>query len=381
MKSIVDCVDLNGKVTVKNRICRSATEEGLCVNGDINQKVVDVYSTLAEGGTGLIISGMTEVSESGLFTPGIAVAYHNDYADRLRPICDAMRKSDAVFIVQLAHSGFKSRGLPNPLLAPSPIQTAPGVETREITKNEIIGIVEDFAAAARKVKNAGAHGVQLHNAHGYLLSAFFSPFSNKRTDDYGGSRENRARFIFEVYDAVRAAVGHDFVIGIKTHASDLTDPSISTDDSVWLINALSARGLDFAEISAGLFPKEDGLDAYMPAPQRADEPPYYRAAAEISEHVSIPVYSVFGWRSPLIMKRSLNESNISGISMCKPLIREPALVNRWLGGDLTAAKCTSCYACGKHSSYVVFCKEAPEDLKPADWFGCFLDKKAKPINY
>ncbi len=375
MKSIFDTLDLNGKATVKNRICRSATEEGLCVDGDINEKVVDVYKQLAEGGTGLIISGMTEVSTSGLFTPGISVAYHADYTERLKPICDIMRKNGAIFNVQLAHSGFKSRGLPNPLLSPSPIKTAPGVETREITKNEIKDIVSDFKSAAQKAKLAGAHGVQLHNAHGYLLSAFFSPFSNKRTDEYGGSRENRARFLLEVYDAVREETGDDFIIGIKTHCSDFTDPSISTDDCIWLINTLSARGLDYAEISAGLFPKEKGLEKYIPAAVMPDDPPYYRAAVEIAEQVSIPVYSVFGWRSPAVMNRCLNESNVQGISMCKPFIREPGIVNRWLGRDLSPAKCTSCYACGKHSSYVVFCREAPKDLKAADWFGCYLDRK------
>ncbi len=375
MRSIFDPVDLNGKVIVKNRLCRSATEEGLCINGALNQKVNDVYTALAEGGTGLIISGMTEVSKSGLFVPGIAVAYHEDYAEKLKPICDTMRQNGAVFIVQLAHSGFKSRGLPNPLLAPSPIDTAPGVETREINKKEIAGIVKDFAIAAKKAKAAGAHGVQLHNAHGYLLSAFFSPFSNRRADEYGGSRDNRARFIIEVYDAVRAETGDDFVIGIKTHCSDFTDPSISLEDAIWLINTLGDRGLDYAEISAGLFPKEECLEKYIPEPQRSDEPPYYRAAVKIAEQVSIPIYSVFGWRSPAIMDRSLNESEITGFSMCKPLIREPALVNRWKGGDVTLAKCTGCYACGKHSSFVVFCREAPKEMKPAEWFGCFLDKK------
>ena len=374
MKSIFDSLDLNGKAIANNRICRSATEEGLCIEGDINNTVVDVYTQLAEGGAGLIISGMTEVSQSGLFTPGISVAYHNDYSERLRPICDVMRKNGAIFNVQLAHSGFKSRGLPNPLLAPSPIKTAPGVETREISKSEIAEIVNDFKSAARKVKAAGAHGIQLHNAHGYLLSAFFSPFSNKRTDEYGGSREKRARFVLEVYDAVREAAGDDFIIGIKTHCSDFTDPSISIDDAVWLINTLEARGLDYAEISAGLFPKETGLEKYIPAPVNPDDPPYYQAAAVISNQVSIPIYTVFGWRSPDVMDRCLNESNVQGISMCKPFIREPGIVNRWHDGNRAPAKCTSCYACGKHSSYVVFCREAPKNVKPADWFGCYLDR-------
>jgi 2,4-dienoyl-CoA reductase-like NADH-dependent reductase (Old Yellow Enzyme family) len=256
-----------------------------------------------------------------------------------------------------------------------PARPAPGVEAREITVAEIKAITQDFRRAARQAKLAGAHGVQLHNAHGYLLSTFFSPYTNRRTDEYGGSREKRARFILEVYDAVREETGDGFIIGIKTHCSDFTDPSVSLDDAVWLINTLGARGLDFAEISAGLSASEERYDKFIPAAVLPDDPPFYRATAEISRHVFIPVYAVLGWRSPSVMDRCLNESDIQGISMSKPFIREPALVNRWLDGDLSPASCTSCYACGRHSSFVVFDREAPKELKPAEWFGCYLGRK------
>jgi 2,4-dienoyl-CoA reductase-like NADH-dependent reductase (Old Yellow Enzyme family) len=375
MKSIFDPLVLNNKTSAKNRLCRSATEEGVCVNGDINEKVYDIYTKLAEGGVGMVNSGMTEVSVSGLYVPGIAVAYHDDYEERLRPICTAMRRNNTVFNVQLVHSGFKSRGLPNPLLAPSPIETAPGVVTREITKDEIKGVVQDFAKAALKAKQAGAHGVQLHNAHGYLLSAFFSPYSNRRSDEYGGSRENRARLIHEIYDAVREAVGADFLVGIKTNCSDFKDPSITVEDCIWLINGLGAKGLDFAEISAGLIPGGEAPEKYIPMPQNKEEPIFYRVTAMIAGRVSVPVYAVAGWRSPAVMDRCLSESKIEGISMSRPFIREPALVNRWLQGDLSAAACRSCGACERHSAFAVYCREAPKEMKPAEWFGCYLDRK------
>ena len=372
MKSIFDRVALSNGVVAMNRICRSATEESIYPGGDITPEAVALYSRLAEGGAGLIVSGMVEVSPSGKFIPTVSVAYHDDYAERLAPICEAMRKSGTAFLVQLVHSGFKSRALENPLLSPSPVLAGPGIITREITEDEISGIVTDFANAALKAKLAGADGVQLHNAHGYLPSAFFSPYSNCREDAYGGNRENRARFILEVYDAIRAKTGDDFVIGIKTNCSDLIEPSISIEDCIWLLDRLRRKGLDYAEISAGLIPSELPPDRFIPMPKSDDEPIFYRAAAYIAEHFDMPVYSVCGWRCADVMNRCLNESKLAGISMCRPFIREPDLVRRWASGDLSPAKCISCAGCSKHSGYAAMCREKPEGLNDEVLFGCTL---------
>ena len=370
MRSIFDQVDINGKAYAKNRICRSATEEGICENGDINDVLEAIYTDLASGGAGMIVSGMTEVSETGLFVPGVAVAYHDDYSSRLGGICETMRAENAVFLVQLTHSGMKSRGLPSPTLAPSAIKTAPDSYAREITAAEIKAIISDFAAAAYKAKLAGAHGVQIHNAHGYLLSTFFSPYTNRRTDIYGGSIENRGRIILEVYDAVRKAVGDDFIVGIKTNCSDLRTPSITIDECVWLLQTLESRGLDYAEISAGIIAKDEAPQLFLPEPQDEDEPVYYRSTAYIADRLRIPVYSVCGWRDPDIMEKYLNQSAIAGISMCRPFICEPGLVNRWKSGDLAKSKCIECFVCGRHSGFAVMCEEAPAGLKAADSFSC-----------
>ena len=239
--------------------------------------------------------------------------------------------------------------------------------------DELRAIVSDFAAAALKAKSAGAHGVQIHNAHGYLLSAFFSPYTNRRTDGYGGSTENRARLILEVYDAIRAAVGDDFIVGIKTNCTDLREPSITVDECIWLLESLEKRGLDYAEISGGIIAKSE--EPFMPVTENADEPLFFRLTAKIAERLKIPVYSVRDWRSPEVMEKYLNQSAIAGISMCRPFICEPDIVSRWKSGDLSKSKCIECYGCGRHSGFAVMCDPAPENMSHADDLRCVLNKR------
>jgi 2,4-dienoyl-CoA reductase-like NADH-dependent reductase (Old Yellow Enzyme family) len=286
-----------------------------------------------------------------------------------------MKRREAVFLVQLAHSGFKSKALSGPLLAPSAIEGLPGVTAREMDRSEIDRLIEDFVRAAVKAKRAGADGVQLHNAHGYLLSAFFSPRTNRRTDGYGGDRERRARLILEIYDAIRSAAGEAFIIGVKTNCSDLLRPSVSLEDCIWLVKTLAARGLDFAEISAGLIPEDNDIAAFLPPPLHEGDPPFYRSAALVAAETDIPVYSVMGWRSPDVIARCLNESAIAGVAMCRPFICEPDIVKRWQAGDRAPSRCVECGACGRHSAYAVFCTEAPAVQTVNDWFGCILSKK------
>ena len=372
MKTLFDPVRL-GRVTVKNRICRSATEDGMCRDGRATPELYAVYERLAAGGAGLVCSGMREVSPTGLYVPSAAVAWHEDLAEELRPTAEAMHENGAVFVVQLVHSGFKARAVPNPLYAPSDYSGVPGVEAREMTREQIRAVTADFAAAARRVRDSGADGVQLHNAHVYLLSEFFSPCTNRRTDEYGGSTENRARFALEVYEAVREAVGDDFIIGIKTNCSDMIEPTISFDECAWLVQTLRERGLDYVELSGGLIPGAEWHGS-LDYPPGEGEPPFYASAAELARRVDIPVYSVAGWRDPELMERCLNESGITGISMAMPFIREPDLPNRWLSGDRNPAKCITCHACGRGSGYAVMCQPKPANADSMGRVECVFNR-------
>jgi 2,4-dienoyl-CoA reductase-like NADH-dependent reductase (Old Yellow Enzyme family) len=213
-----------------------------------------------------------------------------------------------------------------------------------MTEDEIRAVTQDFVNAALLCKEAGVDGVQLHAAHGYLLSQFLSPCYNTRTDAYGGSIENRARLLFEVYDAVRAAVGDDYPIFIKINASDLEDGGLTEAESTWVCQQLDARGIDAVELSSGV-----GLSRNSrPSPKIPDEEAegcFAAPAQALAEVIGAPVISVGGYRTPAIIERFLNEGNIAAIALCRPLIREPALAARWQAGDTRKADCISCSKC------------------------------------
>ena len=376
MKTIFEPLSINGRITIKNRIARSATHDAISYGGHLNERVYDIYRELAAGELGMIMTAQSEVSRSGGTADCAVKIYHPEYEDELRVLVDICHKGGSALIVQLCHSGIKSRSLPNPLVGPSPCEPAPGVVVRALTVDEIHALVDDFAAAAVKCRNAGADGVQIHNAHGYLLATFFSPCTNRRTDEYGGSVENRARIILEIYDAIRAAVPDPaFVIGIKTNLSDLIDPSITRDDVLYLCRELESRGLDFAEFSCGLMPGGPGPAKYLLMPEEPYQPIFYRSTADIAKELRIPVFGVNGYRSVEQIERCLNESEIQGISLCRPLIREPGLVKRWKEGDTRPSTCVSCAACEADTNWIQRCAEKPDPVPVIRWFGCPREKK------
>lgn len=382
MKRISDTLPIGKKLVLKNRLARSGTHDAISYGGHITPQVQKIYHDLAAGGVGMIITAQTEVSASGGTADCAVRADLLEYEKELRPIVREAHQYGSALIVQLNHSGIKSRSQENPLVGPSPCEPAPGVVVRELTQAEIGGIVDDFARAAAKCYAAGADGVQIHNAHGYLLATFFSPKTNRRTDCYGGNRENRARVIFEIYDAIRAAVPDpNFVVGIKTNLSDLIEPSITADDVLWLCRELEQRGLDFAEFSCGLMPGGPGPAAFLPMPEEPWQPIFYRATADIARQLSIPVFGVNGYRDPDDIERCLNESAIQGISMCRPLIREPDLPNRWLSGSRTPARCISCGACEADTNWIQRCEKKPDVIPVVKWFGCPVEmRRARTVD-
>ena len=378
MKKMFEPLSLNGRVQMKNRIARSGTHDAISYGGQLTDRVIEIYRQLAEGDVGMIITGQTAVSPSGLTTESAARVYLPEYEEHLHTIVEEPHRYGSLLVVQLNHGGIKSRAQPNPLVAPSPCEPAPEVTAREMTREEIAVLVKDFAQAAKTCRTAGADGVQIHNSHGYLLATFFSPKTNRRTDEYGGSTENRARIIFEIYDAIRATVPDEhFVIGIKTNLSDLIEPSITTEDVLWLCKELERRGLDFVEFSCGLMPGGPGPAAFLPMPQEPWQPIFYRATAAIAEELHIPVFGVNGYRQPDDIERCLNESNIQGISMCRPFIREPRLLLRWEQGDRSAARCISCAACESDTNWIQKCQKRPDVVEKIHWFGCPVEKKCR----
>ena len=346
MKKLFEPVVIGG-LSLRNRVLRSATFESASDENDcFTSKLLPMYEKLASNGVAAIITGMVGVDENSRVLPSMVKAYGQTFVTELTKLVDCVHGHGAKIIVQLSHCGQKANqidggGMP---LGPSATKTIQGNPVKEMSSGEIHSVVAKFAAAAVRCKQARADAVQIHAAHGYLLSQFLNPFFNKRTDEYGEPIEGRARIVFEVYDAVRDAVGKEFPVWIKINAKDLTEPSINPDEFLWVCNELDKRGIAAIEVSGGAMTTPQS----SPAPlikQEENEGYFGLEALQVAESVSASVISVCGYRTPDVIEKWLHQGKIEAISLCRPLISEPDLVGRWERGDRRKARCVSCSKC------------------------------------
>ena len=337
-------------MTLKNRFLRSATWEGMAgEDGSCTPKLTDLMVQLAKGGVGLIITGHTyilPVGQAGSRQLGI---HKDELIDGLREMTDAVHREDGKIVLQLAHAGCQAdAGLSGmEPVGPSVFQIDGKPACREMTPKEITETVKAFSEAAGRAKKAGFDGVQLHAAHGYLLSQFLSPFFNKRNDAYGGSLENRARFLLDSYRAIRNIVGNDFPVLIKINSEDFLENGFTTKEMIELAGILEREGIDAIEMSGGTGQSDKKLiPVRAGTPDSQDREGYYREAARrYKEKINVPLILVGGIRSFEVADKLVKEGVTDYISMSRPLIREPGLINRWRSGDHGRSACKSDNAC------------------------------------
>ena len=343
MKSLFDEITL-GKIRVKNRIVRSATfEYGGDDSGRYRQNMYDVYESLAKGGVALIITGMVGIDENSRVNPYMVKTYDDSFAGGLKKLTEIVHDYGCKIVVQIAHDGAKvpktDTGLPP--MAPSKLADK---NYREMSSEDIQSLIVSFMTATIRCKEAGADGVQIHAAHGYLISQFLSPIFNHRADEYGGAIEKRAKILFDIYNAIRAAVGNDYPIWIKLNSSDLEESGLTFEECQWVCDQLTDMGIDAIEVSGGISITPRSAPA-RPVRNRQEEGHFYQEANRIAENSKVDIISVGGHRTPELLEEKLNQSNVKAISLCRPFICEPDLVNRWQSGNLEKAKCVSCNKC------------------------------------
>jgi 2,4-dienoyl-CoA reductase-like NADH-dependent reductase (Old Yellow Enzyme family) len=315
--------------------------------GECTPELVDLMAKLARGGVGLIISGHAYVQIEGKAGPGQLGVYRDRLISGLQKMTEAVHENDGKIVMQLAHAGAMADpaitgGTP---LAPSNIEGLPSSTCREMTPADIQKVVDAFAAGANRAQIAGFDGVQIHAAHGYLLSQFLSPFFNRRVDDYGGSIGNRARVLLQVLNAVRETVGPDYPMLVKMNCRDFHDSGLSLEDSIQAGIMLAQAGIDAIEISGGN-QKSGTLGAVRRGITSAKKEAYFQAeAGDFRQHINVPLMLVGGNRSFPVAERLVNEGVTDYISMSRPLIREPDLINRWKAGDRRKAACKSDNLC------------------------------------
>jgi len=348
MKNLFDKTTLNG-MALSNRSVRSATWEGMCeTDGRPTPRLAACYRDLAAGGVGLIITGYTFVRPDGKQLPGKMGIHTDDFAADMHTLVGAAHDEGGRICMQLVHAGGQTttKTAGRRPLAPSAVKVDQfPEEPSAMSEEDIDEIITAFGDGARRAKDYGFDAVQLHAAHGYLINQFLSPLTNRRIDGYGGSLENRCRFLLEVYRRVRSMVGPDFPVLAKLNGSDNLEGGLALGDAVYAASLLDKEKIDAIEVSGGTSASGDRGPVRTKIDTPVKEGYNLALAAEIGKAVSCPVMAVGGFRSLDVISKALGEGGADYIALSRPFIREPHLIKRWQEGDHSQARCISCNGC------------------------------------
>lgn len=329
--------------TFKNRIIKGAMSEALANHaGQPNRLHLGLYDAWAKGGLGCAITGNVMVDFRAKNEPGVVVVESERDMAELSQWAALGKQYGMVQLVQLSHPGRQCpKGLNKETVAPSAVPFSPMLATtfgtpRELREDEILDIIQRFARAAQVCEKAGFEGVQLHGAHGYLISQFLSPLTNKRQDQWGGSVENRMRFLLEIYQAVRAATSDNFIISVKLNSADFQRGGITEEDVIAVFKAIDAAGIDLIEISGGTYEapamagaKEDKRKAST----IAREAYFLDFAEKIRQQVSCHLMVTGGFRTAQGMNAALDSGACDFIGIARPFAVETDLTERLLVGQ------------------------------------------------
>lgn len=369
-----------GPLEVPNRFVKAATSETMAdADGHVTDKHLQFYEPLARGGTGLIITGNVFASPDGRTTPYEGGLHVDAGIPGWKRLVDTVHRHGAKIMAQINHGG---RQVMTKAVDVEPVSASDvrdpflGVTPRPLREEEIHRIQNDFVQATVRAQQAGFDGVQIHAGHGYLINQFLSPYTNRRRDRYGGSRENRLRFLLELYDQCRAKVGKEYPLILKYNGEDKLFPpkrGITIEESVAMARVLAEKGFDAIEVTCamyesgpypvrGKFPKEmftEGLGRHMSKPVlflvRGIAPllsPLYRYyegynvayAAAIKKAVGVPVIVVGGLQNPSYMEALLKDGKADLVSLARALVADPELPNKVRKGRPFAV-CSRCNKC------------------------------------
>ena len=337
-------ITLPNGTTIKNRFFKSAMSEGMGTRDFQPKKnIATLYKRWAEGGTGLIITGNIMVDPKGTAEPGNIVFDKNSNMEILKNWAKQGQQHGAKVMVQLNHPGKQApKTVSKQTVAPSAVPLGNGLNKlfstpRALATNEVEELIQKFVTSAKVAKEAGFSGVQIHAAHGYLISQFLSPHDNRRTDKYGGSLENRMRFLKEIYLGMREELGKDFNIGIKINSTDFKEDGLTEEDSLKTIIELADLGLDFVEISGGTYERP----AMMGATSKSTNQVFFAEySKKLKQKIEIPVVVTGGIRSINAMNTLLNDNTTDFIGIARPLTIDPNIPNKIKQGTYTIVETT-----------------------------------------
>ena len=337
--NITDALTLPCGAVIKNRIGKSAMSENMGSQGFLsNHSFQTLYQRWADGGTGLLITGNVMVDQRALGEAHNVVIEKGINDPSLKLWAEAGKRNDTHVWVQLNHPGKQSPKFLSTLpVAPSAIPLKKPLNRvfntpRELSETEIVDIIARFAFAAKVCKENGFTGVQIHGAHGYLVSQFLSPTHNQRTDKWGGSIENRMRFVSEIYEAIRAAVGPHFPVSIKLNSADFQKGGFSKADSMAVVKHLSRLGMDLIEISGGTYETPVMTGTHVKESTKAREAYFLDYCEEVRKTVTSPLMLTGGFRSSKGMNDALAAGVCDMVGIARSLALNPDFSNELLSG-------------------------------------------------
>jgi 2,4-dienoyl-CoA reductase-like NADH-dependent reductase (Old Yellow Enzyme family) len=354
MTVITDKLDLPCGVEIKNRICKGAMTEGLAdAQNRATSHHVNLYDRWSSGGAGILLTGNVQVDHRFLERPGNVVIegeQTNEQLSRLISYAEAGTKNDTHLWMQISHAGRQTpASVAETPVAPSEVQLQmPGAQfgkPRALSHEEILDIIQKFAHCANIAQDTGFTGVQIHGAHGYLISEFLSPDINLREDEWGGTLEKRAKFLIETVRSVRKAVGVNFPVSLKLNSADFQKGGFSHEDAIQVATWLNEEGLDLLEISGGTYeqPHLVGIDMGL-NPERAEkrrestiarEAYFLDYAKDIRTIFNGPLMVTGGFRSTKGMNNALNENACDVIGIARPFCIDPDIANKLLNSNVS----------------------------------------------
>ena len=327
MNTLFESSSIN-TMSLANRFIRSATWAGMADDeGKCTSRLIELMSKLAKGGVGLIITGHTYVHQNGRHSPWQLGIDKDELIPGLKSMTGAVHKTGGKIAVQLGYGGA--------YLSKSRIRSMSGIDIQEA--------IEAYGQAATRAKEAEFDAVQIFAAHGFFLSQFLCPRYNDRTDIYGGDIQNRARLLLKVLDAVREAVGPNYPVLIKLNAQDFVENGLSLQEAIQVGLMLEERGIDAIELSGGLLNNPNVLRTHISS--ATDEAYLQNEARAFKEKLKVPLILVGGIRSYNMAVKLIQDGVADYISMCRPFVCEPDLINRWQAGNFAKAACISCNNC------------------------------------
>ncbi|AEP29729.1 NADH:flavin oxidoreductase/NADH oxidase family protein [Brumicola nitratireducens] len=321
---------------IKNRFVKAAMEENMAEDNQLpGTALKNLYAAWAKGGVGMIITGNVMVDKMAMTGPGGVALEADTPIQPFKEWAEIAKQNNTTVIMQINHPGrqvFKKMG--GKVLSPSNIALNMGkhsglfTQPKAMSEAEIEDVIARFVTTAKRAEEAGFHGVEIHAAHGYLVSQFLSPLTNVRKDEWGGELQARAKILFDIVRQVKSSCGKDFIVSVKLNSADFQRGGFDVEDAIEVVKSLNDMGLDFIELSGGSYeaPAMQGKSGDQRTLAR--EAYFLTFAKQIAEHTSIPVMTTGGIKR-LSVANEVLDSNMELVGIASALAYNPALINQW----------------------------------------------------